>query len=220
MFRNLHAALMQSSPIRKMKNKLIAWLAFQISEEWRLHPQPPPPPLAIIDATARLYPEASVANLAGIAGRITVGAYSRIQGRLLTHAHGGRIDIGERCYVGLRSEIGSMESIKIGNRVLIAHDVNILDNTAHSLNFLERYAQSRQRLEKGPPRSWQDIPGIKSAPIVIEDDVWISLGVIILKGVHIGARSVIGAGSIVTDDVPADVLYRCEIKPVMKRLLE
>ena len=42
--------------------------------------------------------------------------------------------------------------------------------------------------------------------IVIEDDVLIGMNSIILKGVHIGARSVIGAGSVVTKDIPADCI--------------
>ena len=47
---------------------------------------------------------------------------------------------------------------------------------------------------------------IPSAPINIEDDVWIGARCQILKGVHIGARSIIAAGSIVTKDIPSDVV--------------
>ena len=43
-----------------------------------------------------------------------------------------------------------------------------------------------------------------SASIVIEDDVWVGAHSIILKGVTIGARSIIGAGSVVTKSIPAD----------------
>ena len=46
--------------------------------------------------------------------------------------------------------------------------------------------------------------GTKSAPIVIEDDVWVGAHSIILKGVTIGARSIIGAGSVVTKNIPPD----------------
>ena len=45
---------------------------------------------------------------------------------------------------------------------------------------------------------------VKRAPIVIEDDVWMGAHCIVLKGVRIGARSVIGAGSVVTKDIPSD----------------
>jgi len=51
--------------------------------------------------------------------------------------------------------------------------------------------------------------------IVIEDDVWISFGVTILRGVTIGKRSVIAAGSMVIKDVPPDSVYRCEINPII-----
>ena len=46
----------------------------------------------------------------------------------------------------------------------------------------------------------------KNKPIEIDDDVLIGAYSIILKGVHIGARSVIGAGSVVTKDIPADCI--------------
>ena len=51
--------------------------------------------------------------------------------------------------------------------------------------------------------------------IVIEDDVWISFGVTILKGVRIGCGSIIAAGSLVTDDVPPGMIYRCKVEPII-----
>lgn len=48
--------------------------------------------------------------------------------------------------------------------------------------------------------------GIFALPVVIEDDVWIGSGVIVLPGVTIGKGSVIGVGSIVTKDIPANVI--------------
>nr|WP_287220247.1 DapH/DapD/GlmU-related protein [Mesorhizobium sp.] len=45
-----------------------------------------------------------------------------------------------------------------------------------------------------------------SLPVRIGDDVWLSAGVIVLKGTSIGARSVIAAGSVVTKDIPPDTL--------------
>ena len=52
----------------------------------------------------------------------------------------------------------------------------------------------------------KDLSTVKTAPIVIEDDVLIGSRCIILKGVTIGARSVIGAGSIVTKSIPPDCI--------------
>ena len=46
----------------------------------------------------------------------------------------------------------------------------------------------------------------KDRPVVIEDNVWLGLNVVVLKGVHIGENSVIGANSVVTKDIPANVI--------------
>jgi acetyltransferase-like isoleucine patch superfamily enzyme len=51
-----------------------------------------------------------------------------------------------------------------------------------------------------------DRDGQRIAPIIIEDDVWVAHGAILLPGVRIGARSVVSAGSIVSQDVPPDSL--------------
>ena len=166
----------------------------------------PTPTNTILAPTAQIGPEGCVENL-GDTTRIRVGEHTYIRGRLLTYTHGGEITIGDWCYVGTRSEIWSMNSIIIGDRVLISHDVNIHDGTAHSLDPDERHAHFRKIMESGHPKCVEDLPGVRSSPIVIEDDVWISFGVIILQGVRIGKGSVIGAGSIVTHDVPPGVLY-------------
>lgn len=167
---------------------------------------------------ARLWPESEINNISGIPEGISIGDHSHIRGRLLTYRHGGKINIGEWCYVGVRSEIWSMNSISIGDRVLISHNVNIHDGTAHSMDHVERHAHFRHIIEKGHPGTVADLPGVHSSPVVIEDDVWISFGVTILKGVTIGKRSVIAAGSIVTDDVPPDSVYKCSVSPVVTPL--
>lgn len=205
------------TPFRQTKRRCFTWLARQLEYERQRVQRDVP---AVFDPTARLGPEASIENLAGQRERISIGAHSYVRGRLLVYGHGGSIRVGEWCYIGVRSEIWSMESITIGNRVLIAHDVNIHDGTAHSLDALERHAHFRRILEVGHPRTAEDLPGVFSAPIVIEDDVWISFGVTILKGVWIGAGSVIAAGSVVTKDVPPGMLYRNEVKPILRPLPE
>lgn len=61
--------------------------------------------------------------------------------------------------------------------------------------------------------------GTKSAPVVIEDDVWVGAHCIILKGVTIGARSIIGAGSVVTKSIPADCVAAgnpCKVIKLLK----
>jgi len=164
-------------------------------------------------SNARIHPDAtidpagSVQNILGEKDAIHIGAHTVIRGRLLTYGHGGRILIGNYCFVGSRTEIWSMESIHIGNRVLISHDVNIHDGTGHSLDAAQRHTHYKQIINGGHPRRKSELPGLNSNPIVIEDDVWISFGVTVLQGVRIGRGSVIAAGSMVTRDVPPDSLY-------------
>lgn len=194
-----------------MKRIFFRWLAKQLTP-YLQEPKITSP----FASSVILGPEGIVDNHANKADGIVVGDHSYIRGRLLTYGHGGQIKIGEWCYVGLNSEIWSMDSITIGNRVLIAHGVNIHDGTAHSLDAQERHAHYKHILAQGHPT--EPLPGVHSAPIVIEDDVWISFGVTILKGVRIGKGSVIAAGSIVTEDVPPGTLYKCKITPLLSPL--
>ena len=201
--------------IEQLRRRFFSWLAREMATAQRNNAGWNN---CILDTGGTLCAEAEIGNFAGGPERIRIGKNSYIRGRLQTYGHGGQVTIGDWCYVGVRSEIWSMNSITIGDRVLIAHDVNIHDGTAHSTNAAERHKHFKNIIEHGHPKTIEDLPGMQSAPIVIEDDVWISFGVTILKGVRIGACSVISAGSIVNRDVPPGVVYRCEILPVISSL--
>lgn len=166
-----------------------------------------------IAESAVIHPEATIDNLSCTSGRLSVGEGSQIRGMLLVYKHGGSIAIGNDCFLGIRSGISSMTQITIGNRVLISHDVQIYDSTAHSLDPIERHLHYRQIILNKQPASWAELPGVRSAPILIEDDVWIGFGCSIMKGVRIGKGSVIAARSIVTHDVEPGMLYMNEIHP-------
>ena len=93
------------------------------------------------------------------------------------------IFIGKYCgFSGVT--IWCFKKITIGNHVRVGANVTIMDGDAH----------------QNDPRA-----GVNS-PIVIEDNVWIGANVMILKGVHIGRNSLVGAGSVVTKDIPANVV--------------
>jgi maltose O-acetyltransferase len=196
---------------RRIKRRALQWLLTQINTEMVRQNSSH----VVLGEGATLTPQAVVMNLREDAACITVGANSYIQGRLMTHAHGGRIEIGEWCCVGARSEIWSMSSVSIGNRVLISHDVNIHDHTAHSKDPMERHAHFMKIQKSGHPRDAADLKGTRSEPIIIEDDAWISFGATILMGVRIGKGSIIGAGALVTKDVPPNYLYYCRPDAVM-----
>ncbi|WP_455673674.1 acyltransferase [Phocaeicola sp.] len=97
--------------------------------------------------------------------------------------------------VGMSSPcIWAYKSIIIGNNVNIGGDVIIIDSNSHSLDFLDR---RYLRL---------DANNREDDEVVIGDDVWVGVRCIILKGVTIGARTIIGAGSVVTKSIPADCI--------------
>lgn len=104
--------------------------------------------------------------------------------------------------VGISSTcLWAKEKIEIGKNVKIGGDCIIMDTDAHSLDY--RIRNSKQTDDKGEPF---DIMLANSKPIIIEDDVLIGTRCIILKGVTIGARSIIGSGSIVTKSIPQDCI--------------
>jgi maltose O-acetyltransferase len=149
---------------------------------------------------AHLYPSSRVENNQARREAIVIAAHSQILGQLLVFGHGGNIRIGESCFIGEHARIWSGDSITIGNRVLISHDVNIHDNNAHSLSAQNRHLQISQIFSHGHPQTLDDVA---SAPIVIEDDAWIGFNSTILKGVKIGRGAIVGAAAVVTKDVPA-----------------
>jgi acetyltransferase-like isoleucine patch superfamily enzyme len=148
---------------------------------------------AFISHTAR------IRNALGDSSQIVIGAHSHVRGELMIFAHGGRISIGEWCYVGVGTRIWSGVSIDIGNRVLISHSVNIFDNLTHPIRASERHAQARQIFTTGHPR---DI-FLDDKPVRIADDAWIGACAIIMRGVSVGQGGIVAAGAVVTKDVPA-----------------
>lgn len=98
------------------------------------------------------------------------------------------------------------ESITIGDHVKIGGNSILIDTDSHNMDYLVR---------RGQYTDW----GV-SKPIVIEDDVFIGGNCIILKGVTIGARSIIAAGSVVTKSIPADCVAGGNPAKVIKSLVE
>jgi len=106
---------------------------------------------------------------------------------LSTRRAGSRIMIGDDC--GMTGAVLVADQlIVIGDRVLVGANVVISDTDFHPLS---------------PESRRHDISAGASKPVTIEDDVFIGMQALILKGVTLGRGSVIGAGSVVTKDVPA-----------------
>jgi acetyltransferase-like isoleucine patch superfamily enzyme len=95
------------------------------------------------------------------------------------------------------------EKIIIGDRVTIGANATLIDTDFHPL-----LADERQK----------DSTAGQSRPIEIGDDVFIGTQVLILKGTKIGARSVVGAGSVVSGEFPADVIIAGNPASIIRRL--
>jgi acetyltransferase-like isoleucine patch superfamily enzyme len=167
-----------------------------------------------LGSRARLMPTARIRNIRGDRDGIAIGANSIIRGELLTFAHGGKIEIGSWCYVGENSRIWSASLVQIGDRVLIAHNVNIFDNLTHPLNPAERHKQIQEMFTTGHPRQLD----LDERPVRIENDAWIGAGAFVMRGVKIGARAIVAAGAVVTKDVAADAVVAGNPAVVVKSL--
>ncbi len=156
----------------------------------------------LIGSGSKILWSAKIVNLQTHDSAISIGKRSIICGELLTFAHGGQITIGDDCYIGEGTKIWSGNSVSVGNNVLIAHGISIMDNLTHPIDFRERRKHYASIYSAGHPT---DID-LGDKPIEIGNDAWIAAGAIILRGVKIGARSIISAGSVVRNDVPPDTI--------------
>lgn len=97
--------------------------------------------------------------------------------------------------VGMTStSIYCQEKVEIGNHVLIGADTIIMDNNFHSMDYSIRGTDKEGYQHEGT---------INTAPIIIDDNVFIGTRCIINKGVNIGEGAIIAAGSVVVTDIPA-----------------
>ena len=103
---------------------------------------------------------------------------------LITNTPAARIVIQDGCGIS-NSVLSCHERITIGTNTMIGAECLIMDSDFHGLPLGENRA-------------------IRSAPVQIGDHVFIGARAIILKGVNIGRKAVIGAGSVVTGDIPAN----------------
>lgn len=101
--------------------------------------------------------------------------------------YGSNIELGERVYFNFNCIVLDVCKVIIGDYSQIGSGVQIL-TPLHPLN-----AELRRKQEYG-------------APVTIGSDVWVGSGAIILPGVNIGSRTVVGAGSVVSQSLPANVL--------------
>lgn len=152
---------------------------------------------------------------------LLIGEECFVDGTFVFESTEGNISIGNHSYIGASVFI-SRSSIEIGNNVTIAWGCTIYDHDSHSLDFKERRYDITKELEDVRNKEsfiknkrWNSVA---TAPIKICDDVWIGMNCIVLKGVTIGEGAVVGAGSVVTKDVPAWSVVAGNPAKVVKKL--
>lgn len=119
----------------------------------------------------------------------------------LSASEGAQISIGNNC--GFSSTvIASSESIEIGDRVLCGANVTIFDTDRHPVDHI-----SRKKNEEA-----------KKKAVIIEDDVWLGLNVVVQKGVRIGKGTIVAANSVVTHSLPDYVVAGGHPAKILKKL--
>lgn len=119
--------------------------------------------------------------------------------------HNASLQIGDNVGISA-SSIWVHSNISIGDNVKIGADSIIIDSDCHSLDYLNRREHSK------------DVSNKKDLPIVIGNDVLIGARCIILKGVKIGERTIIGAGSVVVKSIPSDCIAAGNPCRVLKKI--
>jgi len=125
-------------------------------------------------------------------------------GVFLRTSKSGNIVTGDEVYLNGTSII-SEESITLGNRIMIGANTVIMDTNSHNVPY-------KNRLKR-----WDKI---RRKAVVIEDDVWIGANCFIMKGVRIGKGSIIGAGSVVNNEVKPFSIYAGNPAVFVKKIEE
>lgn len=123
--------------------------------------------------------------------------------KLRTFSSTSTIVFGERSCMTGSVIIARSKTIRIGAKCLIAPGVTILDSDFHISWPPEKRNSWDTNLDRG---------------VTLEDNVWIGMGCIVLKGVTIGENSVIAAGSVVVNSIPANCLAGGNPAKILKRM--
>ncbi len=136
--------------------------------------------------------------------RVDIGCNNNLSCQFILESDKGFISIGDKCFINGGTQIISRSSVVIGNYVTIAWGVTIYDHDSHSLSFLERRKDVEQQLldsKTGNLIKNKNWGTVSSKPISIENDAWIGMGAVILKGVIIGRGAIVAARAVVTKNV-------------------
>jgi acetyltransferase-like isoleucine patch superfamily enzyme len=128
---------------------------------------------------------------------LSIGSGSIVEAAIIFDRPGGSTRIGDRTFVGASTFVCA-EGIDVGDDVLISWGCTIVDHNSHALAWKDR-SQDVENWYEGR-KDWKPV---ERAAVRIGNKAWIGFNAIILKGVTIGEGAIVGAGSVVTRDVPA-----------------
>jgi galactoside O-acetyltransferase len=127
---------------------------------------------------------------------LSIGRGSIVQSAILYDRTGGSVRIGDRTFIGA-STLVCAEAIDIGDDVLVSWGCTIVDHNSHPLAWKDRSSDVVNWFEG--EKDWSHV---ERAAVRIGNKAWIGFNAVILKGVQIGEGAIVGAGSVVTRDVP------------------
>jgi acetyltransferase-like isoleucine patch superfamily enzyme len=128
--------------------------------------------------------------------RVKIGSGSIVQCSVRFDRAGALLSVGERTFIG-PSLIVIAQEVIIGDDVLLSWGCTVVDHNSHSARFSERSSDVADW-----SRGRKDWSNVAVEGVTIENRAWVGFNVIILKGVTIGEGAIVGAGSVVTRDVP------------------
>ncbi len=117
-------------------------------------------------------------------GKMKIGNYCQCRGGVYFVCDGGSLVIGEHCFFNVGCSVTCIESVTIGNGCTFGNNVVIVD---HDHDFRN-----------------ENRGCFVASPVSIGKNVWIGANTVILRGTKIGDNCVIGAGSVVKGDIPAN----------------
>jgi acetyltransferase-like isoleucine patch superfamily enzyme len=125
-------------------------------------------------------------------GRLTVGEATLLEpGCWLTLSPRARIEIGSGCFLNKNTMLAALDRIEIGDHVMFANNCFVGDAD-------HRYD------DPDKPVTWQGFSS--QGPVEIGSNSWFGVGCVVTSGVTIGDRCVVGANSVVTEDLPPGVI--------------
>ncbi len=125
-------------------------------------------------------------------GRLVIGKHTLLEPNCwITIAETGRVTIGEGCFLNMGTMVACMDEVTIGDHTMFANHCFVSDSS-------HRYD------DRSMPVTWQGFT--TKGPTRIGSNCWFGVNCVVTTGVTVGERSVIGANSVVTTDLPPRVI--------------